>query len=1584
MSDRRPIPDPQDGFDTRECLQLVVGVGASAGGLAAFKELLAATPSDAGLSLILVQHLDPDHESLLPELLARVTEMRVVEADDGALVEPNVVYLIPPGKFLGIENGRLVLSPPQLHGGVRLPVDHLFRSLARAFGERAVGVVLSGTGNDGTAGMREIKANRGLVIAQTVTTAAQAGMPQSVVSAGLADLVLDISEIPEALARFRRIGVQPYSIDTRPEEIFDQLAAILSPRLDLDIRAYKTSTVLRRVYRRMTLEGFETFGAYLEDLRSNAVEQRRLGSDLLIGVTEFFRDGAAFEELARSVIAPMVEAAEPGSALRAWIPACATGQEAYSIAIAFMEAIDASSKPLGLQMFATDVDPEAIHVARAAVYADGAVGGLEEQRLKRWFTPLPGQGYQVTPRLRDSISFATHDLVRDAPFSRMDLVSCRNVLIYLQREAQSHVRHSLHFALREGGVLFLGSSESPGLPGLSTISDKWRLYRKTEPTGLPPVRGHAWRRTVSVAGTTTREAGLPASELALQSMIACRVPPTVVVAEDGTILLAHGDLHPYLQLPQGQPTLKLWSFVAPDLLTRLRTAVSQARQSSETVLAEARLDSREGRVRILVSPAEGIEGAVVVSFETLADTTPREDLPESTTGEGAVSQLELELELAATREDLRNTVAALEGAHYNLDSASAESRSMTEELQTSNEELEASAEELRSLNEELSTLNAQLRDKVDLLEESRHDISNFFASTKVATLFFDDALRLRRLTPSAAELTGLDFADVGRTIESSRFASDALSTDLDVIARAVISDLTPRETEIARESGRWYLRRVLPYLTESRQIAGIVVTFHDISQLKAAAQDLTTQVKRQELVAGLAIHALEDDNLIGFLDRCALEIQSELECDFTQIFELQAGDEQLLLRSGSGWPEGVVGEACVDARFNSQAGYTLKAHGPVVVTDLPSETRFSGPSLLSEFGVTSGVSVVIAEGLRPYGVLAAHSVNRRDFTHDEVHFLVTVAALITSAVLRHRTRIQLRLESRLAVPLATASSRSDVVEAVLSACADALGTVVGEYWQLVDGKLVCSRTRVERGFDERLVAERGFSDRTFVPGEGLVGRVHREARAIWIGRLVETDIFQRSEPAAGLNLTTGLGFPVRSGDGIDGVITIFAQEPLVLEHPLLSSLEAVGRLAGLCIDKLDTQTIAKDQETRSAATLDACRDGVVTIDAEGRIIGFNQAAEEMFHQRREDVLGSDMADCIIPQAEQHAHRTAFAEHLRSGRARIFGKRLLLQARRRDGTEFPAEVTITRVEGQSAPTFTAYIRDVSIRLATEQALASSEERYREIFEYAGVSLWEQDFAGVYRAFDELRASGVRDVAAYCRENVDFVERCAELVRVLDVNQESVWLFDARSKDELKGSLSTVFGPETLPVFTEELAALASGERTFSSELPARSLAGRPLYLTFNVRVAPPEDDGIVRAMVSIMDISRRKQAEMQLQNADRQKDVFMAMLGHELRNPLTAIRSASFILSADDFDASQQRVACDIIERQSEQMRMLVDGLLDMTRIVSGKINIERSRVDLCSVVRNVLTDCEGQIAECEVRVDAQIGAEPIWCAFTKS
>lgn len=830
----------------------VVGIGASAGGIEALGSFFDAMPTDSGCAFVVVLHLDPKRESEMARILSGRTKMPVAQVEDGMALAPDHVYVIAPDTDLKlVEDGLKVSRPPEPRGQ-RHPVDVLFASIATEQRERSVAIVLSGTGSDGTEGLKEIRAEGGMSLVQTPETAKFDGMPRSAIAAGLADHVLAPDKMPETLLAYIHHGyvsapteVEPASLEG--EATIQQVLEVLHARDGHDFGSYKLNTLKRRIHRRMGLRNVEMLADYLNDLRINSEEVATLVADLMISVTGFFRDPEAWKALGELVIAPLIAERESGGSIRVWVPACATGEEAYSIAMLITEHAQTAGKRFDLKVFATDAQENNLRKAREGIYPAAALAGFPLERVRRFFEKLDGS-FQVSKELRDMVVFAAQNPLRDPPFSRLDIVSCRNFLIYLEPEAQQRIIAQCHFALRQDGHLFLGNAETIGRHDdlFETVSKKWRIYHRIGPIrhdliDYRPPRGSAGtgapREPLSLPADA---ASTPVAEIARRALLERYAPASVLIDQKGLVLYFHGTTRDYLEQPSGEPTRDLLVMARDGLAVKLRGAIREALKGDKCVTVEARVhrssSSRDVAMTVMPLPASSQGGKLaLVSFEPRVparesnQTIIRDDAGEATAGERALQE-----ELVSMRAELRNTVEHLETVNEELKASNEEATSMNEELQSTNEELETSKEELQSFNEELNTVNSQLQHKIVELERTTNDLNNLLAGSETATLFLDDKLAINWFAPATKELFDLVTSDIGRPIAhfARKFSDENLLPD----AKTVLRKLTTIEAEVLSDAGRWYLRRMLPYRTLDNHIAGVVVTFSDITERRNAAK----------------------------------------------------------------------------------------------------------------------------------------------------------------------------------------------------------------------------------------------------------------------------------------------------------------------------------------------------------------------------------------------------------------------------------------------------------------------------------------------------------------------------------------------------------------------------------------------------------------------------------------------------------------------------------------------------------------------------------------------------------------------------
>ena len=856
----------------------VVGIGASAGGLVALKDLFSRIPSDTGLTFVVIVHLAPDRESHLHTILQPSVKIPVEQVTETVELRPNRVYLIPPNANLDAIDTHLRLSKLELARSQRAPVDHFFRTLAQTHDGHAVGIILSGTGSDGALGVKAIKEKGGLTIVQAPVEAEYDGMPQSAIATGLVDLVLPVRDIPEAVLRFAytqpRVAVSDdeskISVDARTliQKIFAQIRA----RTGRDFTRYKRSTMMRRISRRMQLHEIEELSAYLELLRGNGTEIEALANDLLITVTSFFRDPAMFEKLAREVI-PRIFARKSAddAEVRVWAVGCATGEEAYSLAILLLEEAARHESPPRIQVFASDLHEHSLELARQGFYPGDIEADVNPERLRRFFLKENG-GYRVRKEVRELVIFAPHNLLRDPPFSRMDLVSCRNLLIYLQRDAQREVDEIFHYALRPDGFLLLGGSEGVTRPDLFIAEGKkTSLFRRRDvPTPEPrlPVFPHSRNHFRNQEPTT---AAVPQHSYGRlhQQLVERLAPPSVLVTLDDKVVHLSERAGRYLVHPGGEPTASIFKLVRDELRLELHAALSEARhgRSTRTRPIRVRFEGEEHPVVLHVLPhAEPVEsGLVLVIFdewEDVRDAVVRDSGPEGESDRTSVRDLEAELD--HLREKLQSVIEEYETSQEEMRASNEELQSANEELRSTMEEMETGREELHSMNEELQTVNQENRHNIEELSQLSSDLQNLLSSTDIATLFLDRDLRIMRFTPKVGELFNVRMTDRGRPLSdlTHRLGYAELHDD----AVAVLTHLVPIEREVGDEQGRWYLARIMPYRSTMDRIDGVVITLIETTAMKRVEGALRETEERvsEELAAMVQMH-----ELVARLLRCS-------------------------------------------------------------------------------------------------------------------------------------------------------------------------------------------------------------------------------------------------------------------------------------------------------------------------------------------------------------------------------------------------------------------------------------------------------------------------------------------------------------------------------------------------------------------------------------------------------------------------------------------------------------------------------------------------------------------------------------------
>lgn len=823
----------------------VVGIGCSAGGLEALERFLSHVPSHSGMAYIIVQHLASDHASALPGILERSTQMPVVEATQGMRVQADCVYVIPPGRDLSLRQGQLQLSAPVVQRGRPMAVDIFLRSLAEDCGNQAVGVILSGMGSDGVFGLRAIKDRSGLTVVQEPASAQADSMPTAAIKAGVVDIVATPENMPARIASIlHHPALATAAAPAANGDVLsaiDRIVALLRERSGNDFSLYKTHSVFRRIHRRMAVHGTASMDEYARLLRSNPLELDLLFKELLIGVTSFFRDAEVWDHL-RDEILPALFARHPeGGALRAWVLACSTGEEAYSLAMVFQEALD-TCRPAGrftLQIYATDLDPAAIDTARRGIYPANITADVSEQRLSRHFAVENGQGFRVLKPIREMVVFATQNAISDPPFTRLDILTCRNFLIYLGASAQQRIFPLLHYALRPGGVLLLGNAESVGsfTTLFEPLNHRMRIYRQlAQPRRLANL-AFPGTRPVTVAldadaAPTARVENL--GQLTDHVIQQTWAPPAILVNGEGDILYVSGRTGKYLEPAAGKTNMNVHGMAREGLREALAGVLRKALADMQPVILRGLRVGTNGGTQIIdlvvqrLDRPEPLRGRLLIVFKDVAAPPARRRTRKASHGTEPDPLLALDLQQA--REALYATHEEMQSAVEELTSSNEELQSTNEELQSTNEELTTSKEELQSLNEELQTVNAELQSKVEDLTWVRNDMANLLNSTDIATVFLDNEMKLRRFTNRAINIFRMIPGDIGRPL--SHIVTDLDYPHLEADAVDVLRSLVFKETVIATRDGRWYRVRIMPYRTQDDVIAGVVMTFTDVTEIK--------------------------------------------------------------------------------------------------------------------------------------------------------------------------------------------------------------------------------------------------------------------------------------------------------------------------------------------------------------------------------------------------------------------------------------------------------------------------------------------------------------------------------------------------------------------------------------------------------------------------------------------------------------------------------------------------------------------------------------------------------------------------------
>jgi two-component system, chemotaxis family, CheB/CheR fusion protein len=1276
----------------------VVVLGASAGGMSALKAFFSTIPADTGAAFVVVPHLDPRNKSLVPEVVARQTPMQVCEIEASTPLMANRVYVSPPGGSVAIDGGLFTVT--SVSSGQFSCFDTLLESLAREVGGRGVAVVLSGTGSHGVSGVRALKLAGGMIIAQSPSSAEFEAMPRAAIATGLVDFVLPPEEMARTLDGYLR---HPYVNDpSEPSEItlsqsqVDRICALLKSHTKYDFSSYRKNMFKRRVMRRIGLCQSRDGAEYLEHLANHMDEVDLLYQDLLIGVTDFFRDPGAFDVLAERIIPELVSTK---SSIRVWVPACATGEEAYTLGMLFIEEFASQGLPINLQIFATDIDERSLDAARQGVYDLASVANVAPARLKRFFVKVDDKHWRVNKELRKTLTFAPQNLISDSPFSRLDLISCRNLLIYLEPELQAKVIRLFHFSLADGGYLLLGPSESVGrdVELFEPISKKWRLFRRIassrhslSPIPIMPPEGGRQLRTYFAENLPTTSIGF--KEWMQRVIIDEYAPAAALINHRNEIISVLGPLVDFLEFPPGQITKDILAMVRTGLRTKLRAAIDQTiRTRTTTTVTNARV-KRDGdyvACTLAVKPLNDPKGAndfLLVTFRDAPEIVVRAD----TGQDGLVSPDDLyllqnlEQELSESRTELQSMIEDYETTFQELKASNEEIMSMNEELQSANEELETSKEELQSLNEELNSINLQLQEKVEELDRVNSDLSNLMASGEVATIFLDPELRIKRFTPPIAALLSLLPTDIDRPLSdfAFKFSDDSLLEDCakvlltgDVIEHEVWtkSPRPPLITKTLDTETRCYLRRVLPYRNGNCQVSGVVVTLVDI----------TARI-RSEIEAKRLANVLWHSN-------DAITVQ-----DFDGgIIAWSRGAEKLYGYSES---EAIVMD--MRATFTSDGQATWGDYIKRVMSEEPTNS-FISQRLTKEgktLEVESTVSIYRDDAGKPIGIVTTE----RD---------VTERAALLSQLKRLNETLEQRVVEQTGEVNLLAAALSHLGEGILITTAETA-------WP---GKRVVF-------VNDSMSRITGYSaaELSAMPAELIQGLEKKSATLEWVeneSRSARSCVFE----VAGIR---------KSGASYDAewLVTPLFNLQGELTHFVSIHRDITGRK--------QIATALHESNERMRAVLNTAADSILSIDGNGVIVAANPATERMFGYSQRELLGQTIS-MLMPMAKLGEAKSWLPKPTGDDSSPDSAFRIESIGAKKGDVKFDVELTISTVDHFGY--FTAIVRDISFRRALQKqvlSIATDEQRRigQELHdgtgqELTGLSLFA---GGIVDLLDQLEA------------------------------------------------------------------------------------------------------------------------------------------------------------------------------------------------------------------------------------------------------
>ncbi len=1484
----------------------VVGIGASAGGLDAIIEFLKALRPDTGMAFVFIQHLPPEHESMIADILANHTTMVVAQVDDGTPVQPNHFYVIRPGHTLTIKAGLLHLGPRLEKPGHNHPVDDFFKSLADEQRTRAICVILSGTGSNGTSGAQTIKEVGGLCIAQDPETAKFPAMPRHLVDTGYADYILRPQDIPDILINYAS-HLQVMSKESsqaklnRDEQHLNEIFATLRARTKQDFSGYKKPTVFRRIGRRMGLNRLTDLGDYAKLLRQNPTEVTALAEDLLIHVTGFFRDPEAWETLRTQVIVPLVATRDPGTSIRCWVTACSSGEEAYSLAMLLMEEAQRVNKLLDIKVFATDMAERSLQNARNGVFPGGIEGEIAPDLLEKYFNKDEAV-FRVRPELRERVVFAPQNVLQDPPFNRLDIVTCRNLLIYLEPDVQRRVLSMLHFGLREAGTLFLGTSETiAGAEDLFEPMDKKaRLFRRIGPTrhGLAPFPLPSTASGLHTAMERIKGTGPGATipslaQLTTRTLAALHIPPAVTIDNYHRIVYFHGNTDLFLNQPRGEATRDLLLLARESLRGTIRAALQNARtQKTAKTVQEGWIETQPGHrtkiaVTVMMLDAKSAPDHWVVSFEDKGQAAVViQNLADAT--DDILHKGALQEELHRTRQELQATIEELQTSNEEMKASHEEVISMNEELQSTNEELETSKEELQSLNEELTTVNAQLQVKMDELQATSNDLSSLLTSTEIAVLFLDTRLRIRRYTAPVKELLDLIPSDVGRPLNdlARKFTDPLLTTD----SQQVLDGLTAIEREVPALGNRWFMRKILPYRTLENQIEGVVVLFVETTARKLAEEEIKTGREQlsEELKAMEHLHEVTtrlftiSDLQTGLSEVLNATIDS-FGADMGKIQLYNPETSSFEIMAHRGFPPAFF-DAYRRIKEDTLRSYhsTLRQGNRIIIEDVISDPSYNS---YKEAATIAGYRSVMSTPLLSrngdmLGFISTHFTKPYRPTARQLH--------VSDIFARHASALIERLNTDDAMRQSNARFRmaADVVPDLL--------------WEN-------NPAGQASWFNRRWLEYTGRKPRQLA-GHGWLETVHS---------------LDRESTRTAFQTAISQGTPFRHEyrlRGMDGLYRWYLAQALPFKDVSGKILQWFGAATDIHEDKMALNAL-RESDLRHRLSVNDIEDyAIFMLDSQGMIATWNPGAQRVLGYTETEIIGKHVSIIYVPEERQATGSTRKMETaLNTGRAA--DERWYV---RKDGTRFwgSGVLTVLRDDSGNLRGFSKVMHDT-----TESQMA--EEAQRRL-------------AAVVQSSND----------AIISFNLDGT--------ILSWNPAAQAMFGYRLDEALTMNLRQLCPADNGKRYDDFISDLAANRPIVQLETRWTAKNGSPLDVSISASLTRDyANEALVGAV--IQDITARKQVESAVndarqaaEEASRTKDEFLAMLSHELRTPLAAILLWVKLLQRKTDLSPQSQEGLSAIQTSAEAQKSLIDDLLDTSRITAGTLRLQMRRTHIVNLVKSAI------------------------------